>query len=152
MKPNNSYIFSIALSLLFSLAISCTKDTPNSNQVLTVCDNCRQDTPPTITVQFKDSSWTGHEGGQYISHLNDLIRSKVDTIKHIYNVSIHSENGSMQVPLNFPTNCYDGTIFLTNSQGENNLIYNSKKIAYYGQTVYAPLPFSSLDVTIEMEK
>ena len=111
MKPNNSYIFSIALSMLFSLAISCTKDAPNPIQVLSVCDNCRQQTPPTISVQFRDSSWIAQAGGQYISHLNDMIRSKVDAIKRIYSVSVHSETGIMQVPLNYPTNCYDGTIF-----------------------------------------
>lgn len=152
MKPNNSYIFLIAFSFLFSLAISCTKDTANSNQVLSVCGNCRVENPPTVSLEFRDSSWIGQTGGEYISHLNDLIRSKVDTIKHIYNVSIHSQNGNMQVPLNFPTNCFSGTIFLTTSQGENNLVYNAKKVGYYGQSIYESLPFSYLDVTVEMEK
>ena len=41
---------------------------------------------------------------------------------------------------------------ITNSQGENNLIYNAKKVGYYGQTVYEPLPFTYLEVTVEMEK
>ena len=153
MKPNSSYIFSIALSFLFSLAISCTKDSPNSSSVTSVCNNCRQPAPPTISFQIRDSSWTRLEGGEYISHLNDLIRASVDTIKHIYNVYVAGQaNGLMQVPLNSQVNYYSGKISMSNTKGENNLIYYSKSVSYYGQLVYEPIPFASVDVTVEMEK
>ena len=152
MKPNNSYIFPIALCFLFSLAISCTKDSPNSNFVPPFCDSCRKPAPPTISFQIRDSSWTRLSRGEYVSHLNELINSSVGSVKHIYNVWFVSENGLLGVPLNSTTRCYNGTISLSNSQGENILIYNSKPLSYYGQTVYESLPFTYLDVTIEMEK
>lgn len=156
MKPNYSFIFPISLifffSLFFNLTTSCTKDKSERDTTIVICDACKPKPPVTITIEIHDSSWTRSTGGEYISHLNDLISASVDTIKHIYNVFVSQGNGLIQVPLNAAINYYNGTISLSNPKGENNLIYNSKAVSYYGQVVYEPLPFTNVDVTIEMEK